>query len=191
MPVAAQRMVALLRAVNVGGRAVLRMADLTSLVANLGYVGPRTLLQSGNIVFGPRTTGRRETGGQTEARLETELLARLALTSVLFVRTAGEWTDLVAANPFATEAKADPGHLLLMVLKDAPPASAVNALQASIRGPERVRADGRQLYMVYPDGVGHSKLTHAIVERALATKGTARNWNTVLKLQALVSAEEG
>ena len=184
-------MVALLRAVNVGGSAVLRMADLTSLVANLGYVTPKTLLQSGNIVFEPRAAGRRETTGQIEARLETDLQARLTLTSAVFVRTATEWTDLVVANPFTEEAGSDPSHLLLMLLKDAPPASAVNALQASIKGRERVRAHGRQLYMVYPDGVGHSKLTHAIVERALATTGTARNWNTVLKLQALVSPGEG
>ena len=107
------------------------------------------------------------------------------------MRTATEWTDLVVANPFTAEAESDPSHVLLMLLKDAPPASAVNALQASIKGRERVRAHGRQLYMVYPDGVGHSKLTLAIVERALATKGTARNWNTVMKLQALVSPGEG
>ena len=184
-------MVALLRAVNVGGRAVLRMTDLTSLVANLGYVAPKTLLQSGNMVFGPRAAGRGETSGQMETRLETELQARLTLTSAVFVRTATEWTDLVVANPFTAEAESDPSHLLLMLLKDAPQAAAVKALQASIKGREHVRAHGRQLYMVYPDGVGHSKLTHAIVERALATKGTARNWNTVLKLRALVGADEG
>ena len=184
-------MVALLRAVNVGGRAVLRMADLTSLVANLGYVAPKTLLQSGNIVFGSRAAGKGETAGHIEARLEAGLQARLTLTSAVFVRTATEWTDLVAANPFTTEAEAGPSHLLLMLLKDAPSASVVNALQASIKGRERVHAHGRQLYMVYPDGVGHSKLTHVIVERALATRGTARNWNTVRKLQALVGADEG
>jgi uncharacterized protein (DUF1697 family) len=51
-----------------------------------------------------------------------------------------------------------------------------------------VRAVGRELYAVYPDGQGKSKLTNVVIEKALATRGTARNWNTVLKLQALVNA---
>jgi uncharacterized protein (DUF1697 family) len=42
----------------------------------------------------------------------------------------------------------------------------------------------RTAYLVYPDGVGRSKLTNALIERHLETRGTARNWNTVKKLAA-------
>jgi uncharacterized protein (DUF1697 family) len=59
------------------------------------------------------------------------------------------------------------------------------ALRATIRGPETVELDGRQLYAVYPAGQGTSKLTNALIESKLQTRGTARNWNTVLKLAAL------
>jgi len=41
--------------------------------------------------------------------------------------------------------------------------------------------------MVYPDGIGRSRLTSAVIENKLGTRGTARNWNTVLKLAALAS----
>jgi uncharacterized protein (DUF1697 family) len=51
-----------------------------------------------------------------------------------------------------------------------------------------VCAGGRELYIVYPDGIGRSKLTIAVIERTLATRGTARNWNTVRKLGALAAA---
>jgi uncharacterized protein (DUF1697 family) len=47
------------------------------------------------------------------------------------------------------------------------------------------RAGGKQLYIVYPDGIGRSRLTNAIIEKTLGTSGTGRNWNTVLKLGAL------
>ncbi len=60
------------------------------------------------------------------------------------------------------------------------------ALQEAITGRERVRAKDRQLYLVYPDGIGRSKLTAAVIEKTLGTCGTARNWNTVLKLAELV-----
>jgi uncharacterized protein (DUF1697 family) len=178
------RVVALLRAVNVGGRAVLRMAELKTLLAELGYDAPQTLLQSGNAVFGVGGA-RRETSGAIEARIERELERRLSLRSDVFIRSAGEWDAAIAANPFREEAESDPSRLVIMPLKDAPPAAAVKALQASIKGREAVRADGRQLYIVYPDGIGTSKLTSSVIERTLGSRGTARNWNTALKLAAL------
>jgi uncharacterized protein (DUF1697 family) len=91
----------------------------------------------------------------------------------------------VARNPFPAEAERDPAHLTVVFLKDAPKAKAVEALAAAIRGREVIQADGRHLYAYYPDGVGRSKLTHALIESKLGTRGTARNWNTVLKLAQL------
>ncbi len=116
--------------------------------------------------------------------LETELHARLGLESSVIVRTAAEWSAAIAANPFATEAAADPGHLLLMTLKTPPAPGALSALRAAIKGPERVELDGRHAWLVYPDGIGDSRLTNVVIERCLGVRGTARNWNTVLKLQA-------
>jgi uncharacterized protein (DUF1697 family) len=72
-----------------------------------------------------------------------------------------------------------------MFLKAAPKANDVKAVQASIVGPEIVRADGRHLYIVYPAGIGKSRLTNVLIEKKLGIRGTARNWNTVLKLAAL------
>ena len=66
-------------------------------------------------------------------------------------------------------------------------AAQVSALQAAIKGREIVKARGKQAYFVYPDGVGRSKLTIQVIEKALGTRGTARNWNTVLKLGELAS----
>lgn len=62
------------------------------------------------------------------------------------------------------------------------------ALQAALTGPEVVRAEGRQAYIVYPNGIGRSRLTHTVIEKKLGTRGTSRNWNTVLKLRALADA---
>jgi uncharacterized protein (DUF1697 family) len=47
-------------------------------------------------------------------------------------------------------------------------------------------AKGRQLYIVYPAGIGTSKLTGALIEKKLNNRGTARNWNTILKLAAML-----
>jgi uncharacterized protein (DUF1697 family) len=95
------------------------------------------------------------------------------------------WHKIVARNPSPEKDKHDPGHLVVMFLKTAPPAKKVDALQGAIQGPEIIRAAGKQLYIVYPAGIGRSKLTGALIEKTLGSRGTGRNWNTVLKLAAL------
>ncbi len=123
-----------------------------------------------------------------EARLEREALARLGLTTSFFVRTAAEWRALVAANPFPREAEDDPGHLVVHFLKAPVPAAVLRGLQAAIVGRETVRAVGRQAYITYPDGIGRSRLTPALLDAKLGQRGTARNWNTVRKLAVLAGA---
>jgi uncharacterized protein (DUF1697 family) len=177
--------VALLRAVNLPSHHPLAMADLRELATELGLREVRTVVQSGNLVF--RHAGRATTAG-LERRLEAAARERFGLVTDFFVRTGAEWGELVAGNPFPREAEEDPGHLLVLVLADAPSARAVAALQAAISGREVVRAAGRHLYAVYPDGVGRSKLTTALVERKLGTRVTGRNWTTVRKLAELAGA---
>jgi uncharacterized protein (DUF1697 family) len=177
------RLVALLRAINVGGRGMVAMADLRDLFDALGFPDARSLLQSGNVVF----HGDRRTPAAVEGLLEEATAERLRIETSYFVRTAKQWSDIIAANPFRREAKETPGHLHMLCLKKAPTASDVKSLQAAVRGPEIVRAVGPQAYIVYPDGAGRSRLTPTLIESKLGTRGTARNWNTVLKIAALLA----
>ena len=177
--------VGLLRAVNLAGVNRVGMADLRDLLARLGLENGKTLLQSGNVVF--RCDAR--SANELESLLEQETRKRLGVPTDWFVRTAAEWKRIVAANPFPAEAKRDPGHLLLVCLKEAPGRASVAALQSAIPGREVVRAaGGRHVYAYYPDGVGRSRLSAALMEKKLGTRGTARNWNTVLKLGALAGS---
>lgn len=170
--------IALLRAVNVGGAKV-AMAELRALAEAIGLARPRTLLNSGNLVF--------EADGAAdalEARLEAGIEARFGGPVPVLVRSAEAWDALMAANPYPDEAKADPAHLLVMPLKAAPTPDREAALTAAIKGRERARVVGDVAWLVYPDGIGDSKLTIQVIERHLGTVGTARNWNTVVKLAA-------
>ncbi len=172
--------IALLRAINVGGTKKLPMAQLRDFASALGLGDAQTLLQSGNLVF----TGAAKPK-DIEAMLEREAAKRFGFATDFFVRTAKEWEALIAQNPFVEEASRDPGRMIAMALKTSPAAAAVKALQAAIKGPERVCAVGACLYAVYPEGQGQSRLTNRVIEAKLETRGTARNWNTVLKLAAL------
>jgi uncharacterized protein (DUF1697 family) len=172
--------IALLRGINVGGRNMIAMSDLRNFLGALGFVGAKSLLQSGNLVFESKRTG-----AALERLLEAETKKRLDVSVDYFVRSAAEWEIIISRNPFPGEALLDPSHLLVMLLKNEPEAADAEALQAALKGPETVRADGKQLYMVYPEGIARSKLTNTLIEKKLKSRGTARNWNTVLKLAAL------
>jgi uncharacterized protein (DUF1697 family) len=179
--------VALLRGVNVVGRTMVAMSDLRVLLGEMGFADVRSLLQSGNLVF---RTDRRLTSTSLERMLEAETTKRLGRESPTYmVRSPAEWNALIDANPFPAAAKRDPSHLLVMFLKTPAAASNVKALRAAIRGPETIQAIGKHLYVIYPDGVGKSKLTHGLIERLLGIRATGRNWNTVLKLATLLAGK--
>jgi uncharacterized protein (DUF1697 family) len=170
--------VALLRSINLGSHKKVAMNDLCEVFAGLGLDQVRSLLQTGNVIF----TSASHTRTNLERRLKTAVSERLAVETDFFVRTADEWKAIVSQNPFRDEARRDPARLLVVLLKDAPHATQVASLQAAIRGRERVAIRGRQAYIVYPDGIGRSRVTISLIEQKLATRGTGRNWNTVLKI---------
>ncbi len=176
--------IGLLRAVNLGAHNKIAMSDLRDLLTGLGARDVQTLLQSGNVVFASDV----RSATALEQLIEGALSKRLSLATDVLVRSDNEWKALIAANPFPREAKQDPSHLLVMPLKAAPQPASVTALQGAIQGREIVRADGRCAYIVYPDGIGRSRLTAALIEKQLETRGTARNWNTVLKLDTLADS---
>jgi uncharacterized protein (DUF1697 family) len=173
--------IALLRAVNVGGRGKLPMADLRKLAERIGLTEVRTLIQSGNLVF---DAGKRSPAA-SEALLEKACAAEFGLKTDIYVRTPAEFDAIIAGNPFAREAKAAPAFLHVLFMREAPGAAAYKALLAAIKGHGTVKGGARHAYIFYPDGAGASKLTPAVLARHLGTPGTARNWNTVTKLAGM------
>src|SRR4051812_49670253 len=75
--------IALLRGINVGGHRQVGMTDLRNFLTQLGLEEPRSLLQSGNLVF----TSKVRTGSELERVLEAEALDRPSLEGDVFLRT--------------------------------------------------------------------------------------------------------
>lgn len=175
--------IALLRAINVGGHQAVSMERIRGSFERAGARRVRSLLASGNFVF--EIPGR--AGPALERWLEDALRNELGLDTDVLVRSDAEWEALITANPFPREAESDPAHLLLVALKAVPPPATLRRLQVAVVGREKVKLVGRELFIVYPDGIGRSKLTNVVIERALGIRGTGRNWNTVQKLRALAT----
>ena len=177
------RWAALLKGVNVGGNRKLPMAELTRFVAGLGHRDVKTLLASGNVVF----DAEERDGTALEAVLAREAKTMLGLDTEWLVRSHDELAAIVAANPFPDAAEAHPSHLVVVFHRDPFPAALIDDVAAIYAGNERLAAQGRELFVDYPDDIGHSKLPQAMAKLKFPKIATGRNWNTVLKLAAMTA----
>ena len=171
--------IALLRGINVGGNP-LSMHRLRSLCADLGFQNVQTCIQSGNILFdSPAPVS------QFIAALETKLARESRLPIAILLRTAAQWSRLVAANPFLRQKGIDPARLHVTFLPAIPATAARKALAALDPGPDSCQLIGSEIYLHCPFGYGKTRLSNTAFEKLLHQKATTRNWNTILKLHTM------
>jgi uncharacterized protein (DUF1697 family) len=173
-------MVALLRAVNVGGRK-LPMADLRAHCVDLGWRDVATYIQSGNVVFDADCSP-----AEAEGALEARISEAHGYDAPVIVRTAAQWRDYAPACPFPDAARETPNYLLMLVSKRPPAAGAADAVQAKAAAGERVRQAGDALWVHFPAGSGTSKITPSLLDKAIGSPATSRNYRTVVTLQEML-----
>lgn len=178
-------LVALLRGINVGGGNRLPMRDLAALLEGLGLHDVRTYIQSGNVALradddeAASDDGRRALAG----RIRDAIRERHGFGPHVLLLDADELREVIADNPFA-EAEPAPATLHVFFLDAEPERPDLDTLDALRANGERFELRGRRFYLHTPAGLGTSKLALK-VERALGVPATARNWNTVRRLDEL------
>ncbi|MCI0690029.1 MAG: DUF1697 domain-containing protein [Sporichthyaceae bacterium] len=181
------RHVALLRAVNVGGRGKLPMADLRACLLSAGYTSVVTYIQSGNVVFVPPG---QVVGGAIAADIDRIVDARFGLDVHSVVLTHDELMAVERHNPYRSAENSKALHVLFTRAPIGPAAAErvanLVARAATAGGPERAEVAGSVVYLYLPNGMGRSELVPALARGgAAAVVGTARNWTTVTKLLEL------
>ena len=161
--------VALLRAVNVGGRQ-LKMIDLKDIAEEQGLESPRTYIASGNLLFASS-----KSEGAVKSALEAAIEKHMGKDVGVMVRTAAEMRAVVEASAFPEEPA---NRVVAIFLDEKPPKDAIE--NAKNIADERMALGTREIYVHYPSGQGRSKL-----KIPAAARGTARNMNTVAKLAEL------
>jgi uncharacterized protein (DUF1697 family) len=165
-------LVALLRAVNVGGTGKLPMSELKAMCEELGFEKVRTYIASGNVVFASR-----KSESAVKAALEKRLEVYAGKPVGVLVRTADEMAQVASDNPFP---KLAPNRTMAVFLNKAPPADTLENVRG--HGGEKIRLGRREIYIHYGDGMAKSKLVIPA-----AKLGTARNMNTVAVLAKMAS----
>jgi len=179
--------VSLLRAVNVGGRNLIKMEALRELYGSLGLKDAQTYVQSGNVVFRSEARDLAPLSRRIESRIEENFGFRPAV----ILRTTAELRKVIAKNPFADRRDIEPNRLLVTFLADAPSREAAASALKIECAPEELCVEARELYIYYANGMARPKLSVALLEKKLEVQGTGRNWNTVQKLLEMAEALEG
>jgi uncharacterized protein (DUF1697 family) len=174
------RHLALLRGINVGGKAKLPMKELAAIFAGAGAAEVQTFIQSGNVVFAAAEPER------VVAAVTAEIARIYGYPGRIVLRGAEELREAYAGNPFG-KAGAPVEMLHLYFLVDWPDAAAVQGLDAERSPGDSFVVMGREVYLHLPQGMARTRLTNAYFDSKLKTVSTGRNWNTVGKLVEMMS----
>ena len=176
-----ERQVALLRGVNVGKNKRISMAELKAMVEKLGFKDVKTLLNSGNVVF-TSSLG----AGAAAAKIEKALVKELGVASNVTVLTAAEVDAIVKKNPLLDVAD-NHSRLMVAVVRDAADLVKLKPIAARKWDPDRIALGPRVAYVWCPNSILDNEC-YSAVNKVLKDGVTARNWATILKLQALAKS---
>ncbi|MCB0792926.1 MAG: DUF1697 domain-containing protein [Flavobacteriales bacterium] len=173
---------------GVGGPVKLPVAELRAALTKAGFKDATTYINSGNALV--RSSLSRE---KTLAKVADFCKKKFKYERPIFIPTAAEWEAVMKNDAFPK--KAEGKHVHAVLLADLPKPEAVKALKALSVGDEDIKVLKARIgpyhvcYIHTPHGFGTSAMAMKF-DKGIGVVSTARNWNTVLKLQELARGME-
>lgn len=176
------RYVALLRGINVSGKNKLKMADLRAMMRYNSYSVVRTVLATGNVVFGSSGSDP----SALAAAIKATITERFGYDLSVQVRPFAQIAALVAAEPFAGVTVTDDTRLLCSFLSDPPPETLTLPYTAADLPFTVLRVIEGTACSVLTLGKGSGTVdAMAVLEKLFGKQITTRTWNTVQKIAAV------
>jgi uncharacterized protein (DUF1697 family) len=169
------RYVALLRAVNVGGRKV-EMAKLRAAVEAAGFDRVATYIASGNLFFDSSVRSKAKLTSQLEGVIEEAF----GIEVPVILRTVTELEAVCAGDPFAGIELTDDKRFMVNFLADAPPKLDVPATSPK-GGFELVHLTKGEAYVVMHLQAGRWP-SEKWLEKVIPVPATGRFWHTTAKI---------
>jgi uncharacterized protein (DUF1697 family) len=177
------RYIAFLRAINVGGNHVVKMDFLRQLFEALGFSNVETFIASGNVMF--ETTSKNARA--LEREIENRLREALGFEVATFIRTDTELAAIANYKPFSQSELEGAVALNIAFLADGPDDKASQKLMALRTDIDDFHLHGRELYWLCRQKQSGSKISNAVLEKALGQRSTLRGANTIKKMAARCS----
>ena len=171
--------IALLKSINVGGNNLLSMAELRAIAESLHWDNVQTYIQSGNLVFSSQSVDT----VHMQTALTNAIMAAKGFAPPVRIISDKKLDGMINGNPFYVPI--EQGNKLHFIM------SLDHEFTVDMKAIDALKVDSEKLelikdvaYFYAPDGVGRSKL-FAKLPKLLSQDTTARNYKTILKLQAL------
>ncbi len=175
--------IALLRGINVSGQKKIKMAELRQQLELHGFKQVKTYIQSGNILFEAAEASADDLAKEIKGLIQSHYGYKVSV----FVLSPDQLAAIIQHNPFVPQHNDMLNRVFGAVLSSEVDQSSLDDLKKYMAQDDKMYAHQQYLYFVVPNGMGKSKLTNNVIERVLKAKATTRNWNTMLKLEALLS----
>ena len=169
---------ALLRGINVGGKNIIKMADLKACFESLGFADVVTYIQSGNVLFKSAEKDK----AKLTTMIEKELSTRFNYSARLVIVTHKELKKTVEAAPRGFGSDPEKFRYDVLFLKE--PLTPKEAMK-SVSTKDGVDAAFTGEHVLYFSRLiskaSQSHLTK-IISMPVYQSMTVRNWNTTTKL---------
>ncbi len=163
-----------------GGHKKVPMETLRELLTKCGLKSVQTYIQSGNVIF---QSSKEAT--ELEEIIKKNIQDYFGFEVSIIVKTPSELQTILDDCPFQQNEKE---HSFFIILNKIPDAELVAEVQQISYENEEIIIKNDALYFYCSTGYGKSKFSMNTFERKLKVIGTARNYNTMIKLLSL-SAE--
>lgn len=181
--------IALLRGINVGGKNIIKMANLKEAFESMGFCKVKTYIQSGNVLFKSN-----EEEGIVCKKIENQIEAVFGFSVTVVLRTAQDLKMIIENCPFSKEAISEAESsskvesLYVSLLTHAPSEEKMECLNAYRNENDDYRIKGREVFLLFRNSIRNSKLANNL--HRLDIPYTVRNWKTINKLMVLAKDME-
>ena len=182
-----QAYLALLRGINVGGKNIIRMADLRACFEAGGYGRVATYIQSGNVVF----TAPKASSAALTSRIEKMLEAAFDYRASVVLRTRRQVETVVTQAPEGFGERPKLYRYDVVFLKA--PLEAETAIESVLtrEGVDEVHAGKGVLYFSRLISRASQSRLSRLASMPVYQSMTIRNWNTTTRLLGMMQETGG
>lgn len=179
-----QKLIAVLRGINVGGKRKVLMLDLKEMFRKMEFKNIQTYIQSGNIIF---DSSRKEDNVNLSDKIQKQVFNTFGFDVPVIIRNADEMRQALSNNPFPKKG-VEIERLYLTFLKEIPAKENLEKIKQYDYSPDQFELSGNNIFGFCSGKYSDSKYTNAFFESKLKVSATTRNWKTVIKLTELATS---
>jgi uncharacterized protein (DUF1697 family) len=158
------------------GHNSMKMADLSNMFKDLGFIDAETYIQSGNVIF---SNDSDTSESEIACKVEKAISDRFKYKIPAMIRTVQEIRNLMPVNPFLLEENFDPSKMAAMFLHEEAKDAQIQKVANIHYPPDKFKINGSEIFIYCPNGFGRTKLYTNFFEKKMGVTGTARNWKTI------------